>query len=205
MRTVNRSRSLACVRSRAARQVTTLLAGADPVPGAPPPPDAAALEALRAAASAAGGDVKAAKEAAKAAAAAAAAAAPAAPAPAPASAEEEAVKASLGRLAAAKAALAGAETRARAVGGLPRTPTGTVDYAADFFGTRAFLTVSGQLQGEIYACALSSVYTFGPTFRAENRCGGPPGCACFCVCHSTTQRVCVPAPATRRATWLSSG
>lgn len=42
------------------------------------------------------------------------------------------------------------------------------DYSNDFFGKPAFLTVSGQLNAEIYACALSDVYTFGPTFRAEN-------------------------------------
>lgn len=40
--------------------------------------------------------------------------------------------------------------------------------AEDFFGRRAFLTVSGQLEGEAFACALSNIYTFGPTFRAEN-------------------------------------
>lgn len=43
-----------------------------------------------------------------------------------------------------------------------------VDYSQDFFGKSAFLTVSGQLEGETYACALSKIYTFGPTFRAEN-------------------------------------
>ena len=43
-----------------------------------------------------------------------------------------------------------------------------VDHARDFFGKAAFLTVSGQLGGEAYACALGDVYTFGPTFRAEN-------------------------------------
>ncbi len=43
-----------------------------------------------------------------------------------------------------------------------------VDYDADFFGRRASLTVSGQLEAEAYACALGNVYTFGPTFRAEN-------------------------------------
>jgi asparaginyl-tRNA synthetase len=42
------------------------------------------------------------------------------------------------------------------------------DYSADFFGKRAYLTVSGQLAGETYATALSRIYTFGPTFRAEN-------------------------------------
>ncbi|MEX2092063.1 MAG: amino acid--tRNA ligase-related protein, partial [Pirellulales bacterium] len=50
----------------------------------------------------------------------------------------------------------------------PRTPTGEIDYAQDFFQRPAFLTVSGQLEGEIYATALGKVYTFGPTFRAEN-------------------------------------
>jgi asparaginyl-tRNA synthetase len=51
---------------------------------------------------------------------------------------------------------------------LPRTPEGKVDYDKDFFGKESFLTVSGQLNAETYACALSKVYTFGPTFRAEN-------------------------------------
>ncbi|KHT33593.1 asparagine--tRNA ligase [Pectobacterium carotovorum] len=51
---------------------------------------------------------------------------------------------------------------------LPRTEQGKVDFSEDFFGKEAFLTVSGQLNGETYACALSNVYTFGPTFRAEN-------------------------------------
>jgi len=51
---------------------------------------------------------------------------------------------------------------------VPRTPAGAVDYDQDFFGRRAGLTVSGQLEGETYACALGDIYTFGPTFRAEN-------------------------------------
>lgn len=50
----------------------------------------------------------------------------------------------------------------------PRTEKGEVDYSKDFFGKPSFLTVSGQLNGEIYACAMSDIYTFGPTFRAEN-------------------------------------
>lgn len=50
----------------------------------------------------------------------------------------------------------------------PRTPEGKVNFEMDFFEKPAFLTVSGQLNGEIYACALSDIYTFGPTFRAEN-------------------------------------
>src|SRR6266536_640065 len=51
---------------------------------------------------------------------------------------------------------------------LPRSPDGTVDFTQDFFGREAFLTVSGQLNVETYCLALSKVYTFGPTFRAEN-------------------------------------
>ncbi len=51
---------------------------------------------------------------------------------------------------------------------LPRTPDGRPDFAQDFFGREAFLTVSGQLNVETYCAALSKVYTFGPTFRAEN-------------------------------------
>lgn len=50
----------------------------------------------------------------------------------------------------------------------PRTKDGKIDYAQDFFGKEARLTVSGQLNGEMYACALGDIYTFGPTFRAEN-------------------------------------
>lgn len=50
----------------------------------------------------------------------------------------------------------------------PLTPEGKVDYSRDFFGKEAHLTVSGQLNGEMYATALGDVYTFGPTFRAEN-------------------------------------
>lgn len=51
---------------------------------------------------------------------------------------------------------------------LPRTSTGAVDFSQDFFGKEAHLTVSGQLNVESYCLALSKVYTFGPTFRAEN-------------------------------------
>ncbi len=51
---------------------------------------------------------------------------------------------------------------------IPKTARGDIDYEQDFFGKEAFLTVSGQLNVESYALALSKVYTFGPTFRAEN-------------------------------------
>ena len=50
----------------------------------------------------------------------------------------------------------------------PLTPQGQVDYGKDFFGKRVSLTVSGQLEGETYAMAFGKIYTFGPTFRAEN-------------------------------------
>src|SRR3982751_751954 len=50
---------------------------------------------------------------------------------------------------------------------LPRTPEGHIDYSKDFFGKAASLTVSGQLNVETYCMAMSKVYTFGPTFRAE--------------------------------------
>ena len=51
---------------------------------------------------------------------------------------------------------------------IPKTDKGDVDFSRDFFGKETYLTVSGQLEAETYACALSKVYTFGPTFRAEN-------------------------------------
>src|SRR5438067_3937539 len=51
---------------------------------------------------------------------------------------------------------------------LPRAPDGKIDFAQDFFGRETFLTVSGQLNVESYCLSLSKVYTFGPTFRAEN-------------------------------------
>ena len=51
---------------------------------------------------------------------------------------------------------------------LPRLEDGTIDYSQDFFGRHTSLTVSGQLEGELGAMALGNIYTFGPTFRAEN-------------------------------------
>ena len=51
---------------------------------------------------------------------------------------------------------------------LPKTPEGKVDYSKDFFGKHVSLTVSGQLEGELGALSLGNIYTFGPTFRAEN-------------------------------------
>ena len=54
------------------------------------------------------------------------------------------------------------------LGNIPKTEEGKVDYSKDFFGKETNLTVSGQLEAETYAMALGKVYTFGPTFRAEN-------------------------------------
>ena len=51
---------------------------------------------------------------------------------------------------------------------VPRNEEGEVDYARDFFGKPTNLTVSGQLNGEAFAMAFKNIYTFGPTFRAEN-------------------------------------
>lgn len=51
---------------------------------------------------------------------------------------------------------------------IPKLPDGSADFSQDFFGKPTYLTVSGQLSGEAYACALGDIYTFGPTFRAEN-------------------------------------
>lgn len=53
-------------------------------------------------------------------------------------------------------------------GDFPRKPDRSIDYSKDFFARPASLTVSGQLQVECFACSMSDVYTFGPTFRAEN-------------------------------------
>jgi asparaginyl-tRNA synthetase len=50
----------------------------------------------------------------------------------------------------------------------PPMQDNVLDFSQDFFGKEAYLTVSGQLEGEIYACSLGNIYTFGPTFRAEN-------------------------------------
>eukprot|EP00287_Rhodomonas_sp_CCMP768_P003199 CAMPEP_0196720768 /NCGR_PEP_ID=MMETSP1091-20130531/3483_1 /TAXON_ID=302021 /ORGANISM="Rhodomonas sp., Strain CCMP768" /LENGTH=606 /DNA_ID=CAMNT_0042062087 /DNA_START=36 /DNA_END=1856 /DNA_ORIENTATION=- len=138
-------------------QITTLLAQADAMAKEPPLTEERIAE-LKAAASAQGGKVKEVKDKIKAAkgdeAAEAAAKAELAPA--------------LEALQASKRVVEEAERKAKMVGGIPRTADGGVDYAQDFFGQPVNMTVSGQLQAEIYACAMTSVYTFGPTFRAEN-------------------------------------
>ena len=54
------------------------------------------------------------------------------------------------------------------LGDIPRTEDGEVDFSGDFFNKPTNLTVSGQLNGETFACAFRNIYTFGPTFRAEN-------------------------------------
>ncbi|EEF48129.1 aspartyl-tRNA synthetase, putative [Ricinus communis] len=77
------------------------------------------------------------------------------------------ISASVAELKKAKENLLKLEERAKLKPGFPKKD-GKIDYGLDFFTRQAFLTVSGQLQVETYVCALSSVYTFGPTFRAEN-------------------------------------
>lgn len=76
-------------------------------------------------------------------------------------------KVQVDRLMRLKDELAKAEETALMQGGIKRTPDGEIDYHQDFFSKASYLTVSGQLQGEYYASALSNIYTFGPTFRAE--------------------------------------
>eukprot|EP00286_Rhodomonas_abbreviata_P016239 CAMPEP_0181326586 /NCGR_PEP_ID=MMETSP1101-20121128/21588_1 /TAXON_ID=46948 /ORGANISM="Rhodomonas abbreviata, Strain Caron Lab Isolate" /LENGTH=604 /DNA_ID=CAMNT_0023435071 /DNA_START=41 /DNA_END=1855 /DNA_ORIENTATION=+ len=137
-------------------QITTLLSKADAIAKEPPLTDERMAE-LKAAASAVGSKVKGVKDAIKAAADDAA------------KAEAQAqLKPALEELAAAKKVVEEAEVKRTMVGGIARTADGGVDYSKDFFGTPVNMTVSGQLQAEIYACAMTSVYTFGPTFRAED-------------------------------------
>ncbi|KAL5833928.1 hypothetical protein ACOSQ3_017602 [Xanthoceras sorbifolium] len=80
---------------------------------------------------------------------------------------KEAITAAVAELTKAKENLAKLEERSKLKPGIPQKD-GKIDYGQDFFARQAFLTVSGQLQVETYACAVSNVYTFGPTFRAEN-------------------------------------
>ena len=74
----------------------------------------------------------------------------------------------LARKAAAAALAEGPSADGPGARKVPRKPDGAVDYERDFFAKPSYLTVSGQLNAEIYACAMRDVYTFGPTFRAEN-------------------------------------
>lgn len=124
-------------------QVTTLLSGAE---GADAPPTPEEMAAAKAKVDEAGEAVKVAKG----------------------GEDKSMVKPAVNGLLKAKEELKGLEEKALIVGGIKRTPGGDVDYTQDFFGKKAFLTVSGQLQVETFACGLSNVYTFGPTFRAEN-------------------------------------
>mmetsp|Transcript_39392 Transcript_39392/g.47771 ORF Transcript_39392/g.47771 Transcript_39392/m.47771 type:complete len:603 (-) Transcript_39392:137-1945(-) len=134
-------------------QVTTLLSHADEA-AANPPLDEAAMAALKAEVSAQGSVVKDAKAKAK--------------AEGATDEDKKAMEEALKTLNALKAKQKEAEEKALLVGGIKRTPEGGIDYKEDFFGKKAFLTVSGQLQVETFACAMGNVYTFGPTFRAEN-------------------------------------
>ncbi|XP_054811319.1 asparagine--tRNA ligase, cytoplasmic 1 [Prosopis cineraria] len=82
-------------------------------------------------------------------------------------ASKQEISASVDVLKKAKEYLSKLEERSRLQPGIPQKD-GKTDYTRDFFARQAFLTVSGQLQVESYVCALSNVYTFGPTFRAEH-------------------------------------
>ncbi|XP_058214380.1 asparagine--tRNA ligase, cytoplasmic 1 [Rhododendron vialii] len=82
-------------------------------------------------------------------------------------ANKETITAAIAELTKAKESLSKLEERFKLKPGIPYKD-GKIDYSQDFFARQAFLTVSGQLQVETFACALSSVYTFGPTFRAEH-------------------------------------
>ncbi|KAL6840926.1 hypothetical protein ACP4OV_029186 [Aristida adscensionis] len=85
-----------------------------------------------------------------------------------ANASRQEIAAAVLELKAAKENVSELEERFKLRHGIPYKDDGTIAFENDFFKRQAFLTVSGQLQVETYACALSSVYTFGPTFRAEN-------------------------------------
>ena len=132
-------------------QVTTLLGAADAAKDDAPAPTPEAIASKRADVSAAGEAVKAVKDAAKAE-----------------GGDKAAVKPAVDAMLKLKNELAEMETAARKIGGIFRDENGKIDYAHDFFSEPTFLTVSGQLNVETYACAMTSVYTFGPTFRAEN-------------------------------------
>ncbi|KAK4280977.1 hypothetical protein QN277_012527 [Acacia crassicarpa] len=82
-------------------------------------------------------------------------------------ASKQEISASVDELKKAKESLSKLEERSKLRPGIPQKD-GKTDYTRDFFARQAFLTVSGQLQVESFACSLSSVYTFGPTFRAEH-------------------------------------
>ena len=74
------------------------------------------------------------------------------------------------------------------MGGILRTPEGAIDYTQDFFEKPSYLTVSGQLNAEYYACALSNVYTFGPTFRSVRH-----NCDFAAALLTSSEPICMPA------------
>lgn len=82
-------------------------------------------------------------------------------------ASKQEIGAAVDELKKAKENLSKVEERSKLQPGIPQKD-GKTDYTRDFFARQAFLTVSGQLQVESFACAVSNVYTFGPTFRAEH-------------------------------------
>eukprot|EP00055_Hartaetosiga_balthica_P007816 m.27540 g.27540 ORF g.27540 m.27540 type:complete len:544 (+) comp5952_c0_seq1:109-1740(+) len=127
-------------------QVTTLLAHADELAKTPKPTEED-LQAAKTAVESQGDVVRQAKDEKK---------------------DKKSIKKEVAKLMEAKSQLDALEERMRIQGGIPHKEDGTIDYSKDFFSRAANLTVSGQLQGEAYACGMSNIYTFGPTFRAEN-------------------------------------
>ncbi|KAL5976736.1 Asparagine--tRNA ligase, cytoplasmic 1 [Asimina triloba] len=130
-------------------QVTSLLSDAEKVEKElkqNPPPSEAELEAAKLLVKERGGEVSQLKTA---------------------KASKEEITAAVAELNKAKENVSKLEERSKLKPGIPQKD-GKVDYSQDFFARQAFLTVSGQLQVETFACGLSSVYTFGPTFRAEH-------------------------------------
>jgi len=81
---------------------------------------------------------------------------------------KEEIDAAVGELKELKATVAKLEKQPPLIGGLPQTEGGAIDFGRDFFSCPSYLTVSGQLQVETFCQTLSNVYTFGPTFRAED-------------------------------------
>ncbi|XP_037480872.1 asparagine--tRNA ligase, cytoplasmic 1-like [Triticum dicoccoides] len=81
---------------------------------------------------------------------------------------KEKIAAAVSELKKAKESVSRMEERSRLTYGIPRSEDGSIAFVNDFFKCPSYLTVSGQLQLETLACGLTNVYTFGPTFRAEN-------------------------------------
>ena len=146
-------------------------------------------QAAKAAVVAQGGVVKAAKEAAKSGDAAA----------------KESLKSEVEKLTKLKEEAAEIETRVRMSGGLPLTPAGKVDYTDDFFGRPSYLTVSGQLEGEMYACALTNIYTVSAPAVAAWAAAPRRAADSWHLPACSSAPLSAPRTRTPPVTWPSSG